>query len=79
LPSRAVGIALALSIAMKKSSKHLSIHSETIRILTDVRAIQGGKVPNGPNEPWTTRDSKGLPCTNEPTSTQTCPSQTQPH
>jgi hypothetical protein len=62
---------------MKKSSKHLSIHAETIRILTDVRGVHGGR-EKGPNEPWTTRDSKGLPCTNEPTTTQTCPSQTLP-
>jgi hypothetical protein len=52
---------------MKKPSKHLSICSETIRILTDVSGIHGGK--------WTTRDSKGLPCTNEPTTTRTCPSE----
>jgi hypothetical protein len=61
---------------MKKPSKHLSIHSETIRILTDLSAVYGGKKKGpegGPNEPWTTRDSNGLPCTNEPTSTQTCP------
>jgi hypothetical protein len=56
---------------MKKPSKHLSIYSETIRILTDVSGIHGGKAK------WTTRDSNGLPCTNEPTSTRTCPVETE--
>lgn len=58
---------------MKKTTKKpLPVRAETIRILDDLREVVGGRKQS--DDPcWTTRDSKGLPCTNEPTSTQTCP------
>ena len=42
----------------------------------ELDAVAGGKQKQSDDPCWTTRDSKGLPCTNEPTSTQTCPIQT---
>ncbi len=50
----------------KHNQRSLSLRTETIRTLTDLHGVSGGAR-------WTTRTSDGLPCTNEPTSTQTCP------
>ncbi|HTJ42790.1 MAG TPA: hypothetical protein VL463_11890 [Kofleriaceae bacterium] len=51
---------------MKKlSKKSIALTTETIRPLNELASVTGGQ--------WTTRKSDGLPCTNEPTSTNTCP------
>ena len=48
-----------------KKNLALSLATETVHILTDLRAVHGGKA-RSENPCWTTRMSDGLPCTDEP-------------
>ena len=71
IPRTCAGTRRALHGHMKKTTTtKLALRSDTLRVLTNLSTIHGGQ--------WTTRNSKGLPCTNEPTTTNTCPTFTCP-
>jgi hypothetical protein len=60
------------TVMKKISNRSLTLAAETLRPLVDLRRVAGAKAHSA-DPCWTTRYSKGLPCTDEPTSTNTCP------